>query len=318
MTTLSVFNDAEYEAAMSLLSAKVATMIGRKMEEDDWDFVYCNAKQIPRTSWSNLDIDINHCGLGVEHKMLRVLKKGCIKDVCGTTLMHPSATRSIRIDSAITDPNVASKEVLKQYADLIGHRRNKVRENSPDGEADMRTGWLLWKDMLDEFLYFEEQMVEPDPDAYYADWNETPARGSRKATKSLWIYERDTGKKKFSVTTSAGAKIQPYFDVPSPTDMNLYYFKVQGRILDGGLVEVWVTKSTAKYLELMVGSLEPDVLSAKFLSFSPVGEEHCGEFEGADSLAVPIVVSTEAYDHLKSCFEYVSDEKLIQDYVLSI
>jgi len=99
-------------------------------------------------------------------------------------------------------------------------------------------GWLLWKDTLEEFLYFEEKMEKPDPDLYYAEWNVTPARGARKPSKSLWVYEKDTGKKKYSVTTTAGAKIQPYFDVPAPNDQHLYHFKVQGVIVDGGLVKV--------------------------------------------------------------------------------
>ncbi len=43
--TLSVFNDNEKNIATDILSAKVSTMLGRKMEEGDWDFVYCNTKK---------------------------------------------------------------------------------------------------------------------------------------------------------------------------------------------------------------------------------------------------------------------------------
>ena len=39
--TLPVFTYEQKELATDLLSAKVATMLGRKMEEGDWDFVYC-------------------------------------------------------------------------------------------------------------------------------------------------------------------------------------------------------------------------------------------------------------------------------------
>ena len=51
----------------------------------------------------------------------------------------------------------------------------------------MRIGWLLWKDTLEEFLYFEESMLKPTISDYYAEWNITPARGARKESKSLWI-----------------------------------------------------------------------------------------------------------------------------------
>lgn len=50
--TLKVFSNNELEIAKDILSAKVATMLGRKMEEGDWDFVYCNAKRIPESDWS--------------------------------------------------------------------------------------------------------------------------------------------------------------------------------------------------------------------------------------------------------------------------
>ena len=110
--TLQAFSETEYQLAKELLSAKVATMLGRKMEEGDWDFVYCNAKQIPLSDWSNLHIDIIYKGLGVEHKMLCYRRKGAIRNICGTTLMHPSATRSIRINTVsythLTLPTICS------------------------------------------------------------------------------------------------------------------------------------------------------------------------------------------------------------------
>jgi len=226
LNTLQAFSKKEYQLANELLAARVATMLGGKMEEGDWDFVYCNAKQIPFSDWSNLHIDIIHKGLGVEHKMLCYRRKGAIQNVCGTTLMHPSATRSIRINNTITDPNEACKDILNQYAALIRTRSKMVMERGQVKKSDMRTGWLIWKESLEEFIYFEERMIIPSYRNYYAEWNETPARGARKATKSLWIYEKKTNKKRYSVTTTAGAKIQPYFDVPPPNDKNLYYFKI--------------------------------------------------------------------------------------------
>ena len=46
------------------------------------------------------------------------------------------------------------------------------------------------------------------------------------------MYEKITKQKRYSVTTSAGIKIQPYFDVPPPNDQNLYYFRVQSEPID--------------------------------------------------------------------------------------
>ena len=68
--TLPAFTKEEYHNAHILLASRVATMLGRKLEEGDWAEVYCKAKNIPIQGWSNLSIDILHKGLGVEHKML--------------------------------------------------------------------------------------------------------------------------------------------------------------------------------------------------------------------------------------------------------
>lgn len=218
--TLSAFSESEREKAHALLGSLVASMMGRKLEEGDWAEVYCKAKGIPLRGWSNLDIDVMHENLGVEHKMSRYKSSVDLDDACGKTLMHPSATRSIRVPPINTDPNSAMADVLTQYADLIGARREKVREQAPGSEEpDVRTGWLLWQDTLRQFLYFEEEMLAPDPADYFAEWHSRRSGGSRKSSTSLWIYEKDTGKKRYSVTTEAGAKIQPYFDVPRPTTL---------------------------------------------------------------------------------------------------
>ena len=219
MSTLPALTNEETGRAKLLLAAKVASMMGRKLEEGDWSEVYCKTKNIPESGWSNLRVDVNHNGLGIEFKMLRItqLRGRSIKDVCGTSKMHPAATRSIRIDDVSLSADEVMRDVLTQYSDLIEERTTRVRANSPDGSADMRFGWLLWEDELREFLYFEESMTKPDPEKYSATWNETPARGTRKASKSLWIFDEETGAKRYSVTTGAGIKIQPYFDVPPPT-----------------------------------------------------------------------------------------------------
>ena len=185
-TTLKAFTEQEFAKAKVLLATQVANMMGRKLEETDWNEVYCAAKDIPRSGWSNLNIDVNYSGLGVEQKLLRVsgLRERPIKSIGGTTMMHPAATRSIRIENAELPAETVMRNVFQQYSDLIDIRTEKVRENSSGKEPDMRLGWLLWEDSLAEFLYFEEPLVAPLPNNYYAVWNETPPRGTRKDTRS--------------------------------------------------------------------------------------------------------------------------------------
>ena len=63
--TLAAFSPEEYQRAHRLLATRVAFMLGRKLEEGDWAEVYCAAKGIPYTGWSNLAIDVVYQGLGV-------------------------------------------------------------------------------------------------------------------------------------------------------------------------------------------------------------------------------------------------------------
>jgi hypothetical protein len=226
MTALQAFTEEEEKRAKVFLATQVAAMMGRKLEEGDWSKVYCQAKNIPDGGWSNLHIDVNYKGLGLEMKLLRIpgLENRSLKSFCGTTLMHPAATRSIRIDDTNLAADVVMRSVFTQYAELIQSRTARVQEAAPGVTPDMRTGWLTWEDNLTEFLYFEEPMLAPNPDNYTAEWNITPAKGARKPSKSLWIYDKVTKQKRYSVTTSAGIKIQPYFDIPHPGDKNLYYF----------------------------------------------------------------------------------------------
>lgn len=261
--TLKAFSEQEFDRAKVYLATQVAHMMGRKLEEDDWNKVYCAAKNIPYSGWSNLNIDVNYRGLGVEQKLRRCsgLNGRSIRIACGTTLLHPAATRSIRIDDITRPVADVMRNVLSQYAELIKLRRETVREKFPEVEPDLRTGWLIWEDSLTEFLYFENRLEEPKSENYYATWNETRAKGARKASKSLWIFEKSTNKKRYSVTTSAGIKIQPYLDVPSPSDPNLYFFRVQSEILDDGRVQIWVSASTARDIRRVVGDLDTDRVS---------------------------------------------------------
>lgn len=314
MNTLPAFSDEQAKRTKILLAAKVASMMGRKLEEGDWSEVYCRAKGIPDTGWSNLYVDVNHNGLGVEFKMLRIaqLRGRPLKTVCGTTLMHPAATRSIRIDDLDLAANDVMVDVLGQYAALIEERTQRVRDHSPDGSADMRLGWLLWEDNLREFLYFEETMSKPNPEEYYAEWNETAARGARKSSKSLWIYEKTMNKKRYSVTTSAGIKIQPYFDVPPPSDPNLAYFCVQSEPIDDDTIILWVAATTASQLKERLGSIEKDVVSNAV--FEAARKDREDEKFNVDDLctAVPIQISKDAFVLLMSCWEAVSDNHRVQ------
>lgn len=314
MTTLRAFSVLQARIAKVLLAAKVANMMGRKFEEGDWSEVYCKAKDIPDSGWSNLHIDISHEGLGVEFKMLRVTKLNGkpIKSVCGTTLMHPAATRSIRIADTALDANLVMSDVFDQYATLIEGRTDRVRGSHPLGRADMRVGWLLWEDELKEFLYFEEEMVKPDSDVYYAEWNETAARGARKGSNSLWIYEKKSNKKRYSVTTSAGIKIQPYFDVPPPSDSNLFYFRTQSERLDSDTIILWVSSTTAEQLHKRLGSLTKEAVSKAVVDAVESRKKEEGSFVTDDPSAVAIQVSNEAFELLEKHWEAVSDEHRVQ------
>ena len=290
-------------------------MMGRKFEEGDWSYVYHTAKNIPVSGWSNLNIDVIHQSLGVEHKMLCVRSKKKIKEYCGTTLMHPAATRSIRIPSTEGDPTEAAQDVLNQYAELIDQRREKVAENSPGSEPDMRIAWLLWQESLQEFLYFETEMLKPNPDDYWAEWKESGGGGTRKASKNLWVYEVETGKKRYSITTSAGAKIQPYFDVPPPNDPNLYYFRVQGEEISDSLIRIWITPTTALILENVLGELDTDKLSSEIIKAA----QEVREVDEDTNLKVPkldlaksLLITKDAYLTLTQLFSGVSDEHMMQ------
>ena len=312
--TLPAFSGDEAQRIKIFLAAKVASMMGRKLEEGDWSEVYCKAKQIPTTSWSNLHIDINHKGRGVEFKMLRIkqLQGKPLRAVCGTRLMHPAATRSIRIPDVTLDADDVMVDVLNQYSALIQSRTQMVRDNSSDNSADMRFGWLLWEDELREFLYFEETMAMPNPDEYYAQWHVTPARGVRKSSKSLWIFERATNLKRYSVTTSSGIKIQPYFDVPPPNDPHLEYFCVQSEPLDEDTFVLWITATTAAKLKECLGSIEKDVVSKAVFEAAENIQEDVGFNYYEQPEVVQIQVSNAALSHLLDKWPGVNDDHRIQ------
>lgn len=345
--TLPVFDVAQFERARHLLATQVSEMMGRKLEEGDWAKVYCEAKGIPLAGWSNTDIDVMFGNIGVEQKAMARRSSQAIKDACGTTLMHPAGTRAIRIPPE-PDPTKAARIVLGQYGTLIARRRLLVsvvdrfnngeldREGAVDHlreqggytkpaaekriptdpmpgkegvkDVDLRTGWLLWQDSLREFLYFEEPMTPPDPESYVAEWREREGSGSRQGSRNLWIYEKESGEKHFSVTTEAGAKIQPYFQVPNPNDPNLYHFVVQGELCGNGLVRVWLTQTTAGMLRSVIGDLSPALIAAAVESAKFEHEKREQATGGFGPLAIEVFVPTETYTRLQTEFQGVSDE----------
>lgn len=309
--TLPCFNPGQRARAHELLAIRVAHMMGRKLEEGDWSYVYCRAKGIPETGWSNLHIDVMHENLGVEHKMLCYRSNASLTQACGTTLMHPAATRAIRVPSTECDPNDAMADVLDQYRDLIAARAERVRhQNQTSRPVDMRTGWLLWQESLRQFLYFEEPMAVPETSTLYAEWVERVIEGGgRRGSKNLWIYDRASGRKKYSVTTGAGVKIQPYFDVPPPNDPNLYIFTVIGEQILPGRVRVWLTTGTARELQKLVGdSMDIDRISDLVIDACAYMDSAEGAAESTGEAGVSVEIREDAYNALVGAMPGVSDE----------
>jgi len=309
--TLVAFTPDQRDLAHRLLAAKVARMMGRKLEEGDWSEVYCRAKDIPNRGWSNLNIDVMHLGLGVEHKMLCYRSDKDITQACGETLMHPAATRAIRIPTGRVSAERAMEDILQQYGELIRQRTDKVRADAPKGtQPDMRTGWLLWQESLRQFLYFEERMQAPDPKDYTAKWV-VSGGGARLASRNLWIYDRATKRKRFSVTTAAGAKIQPYFDVPLPDDPNLHLFTVIGEVILDGRIRCWLTRTTLEDLRNILGAVDSKTIERavqKHIAQLPVAEAGPPVQDPAE----PIEVSAETYELLTSRLPGVNDDHCFQ------
>lgn len=357
--TLPCFSIEQLLLARRLLSTQVAIMMGRKMEEGDWAKVYCAAKGIPLAGWSNLAIDVVYGHLGVEHKMICRKSDQPIMASCGSEIMHPAGTRSIRIPD-VEDPTAAARDVLRQYAELVHSRSRFVNildrynhsalslddaaaelmavypemkkpaarrlipprpmptdANYAPRETDLRTGWLLWQDSLREFLYFEVATVAPNPSDYYAVWMERGGGGRRKKSRNLWVFHNDTKQKHFSITTEAGAKIQPYFRVPAPDDPNLYHFITQGEQLPDGMVRIWVTEVTASFLQDVLGSTDPDVVSKAVLDVEPLAKKE-GPMALFASVAVELLISAPAYEGLRAKFPGVSDEHMVQQMLLAL
>ena len=73
-------------------------MMGCKLEEEDWNRVYCEAKGIPHSGWSNLNIDVIHAGLGVEQKLLCVSRQRAQRINQISLWNNTNASRSDEVD----------------------------------------------------------------------------------------------------------------------------------------------------------------------------------------------------------------------------
>ena len=256
---LPVFDSSQKEHVRAELVKITSEMQGRKLEEGDWTELYCEVLGIANRGWSNLHLDVMIPGLGIEQKMLRDTGGDSLLQLCGQTKMHPSATRSIRIPDVNADANEVMYEVFRQYSELIEQRRELIsRTQSAGGHVSLRLGWLIWRGSLDQFLYFEEDFTAPNPDEYFAIWNEgSNSNSPRKTSKSLWVYRKSDSAKRYSITTMAGIKIQPYFDVPATDDPNLYYWDLRPQSSKDGMMSVSVDRKTYEILEANLGSVNP-------------------------------------------------------------
>ena len=313
--TLTAFDENELKTVKSLLAARVAYMMGRKLEEADWAHVYCKARGLNIPDWSNLHADVTIPGLSLEHKMMRCSESEPIKQHCGTTMMHPALTRRVSLPD-IADANEAMKIVIASYQRVLDERLKKTVEISNGKPVELRSGWLLYDSSLTEFLYFEERAQNLDPKKHRAVWSERirKGEGGRRANKNLWIYSKGKGEadqKIWSVTGgSSGTKIQPYFRVPAADDKNLCYFRVQGEPINSETVRVWVTEPTAQNLKNILGELGTRRVSQAILKTS-ASDVTLASTEGHEQVH-ELVIQQDAYAALKEKFQGVSDEHCFQ------
>ena len=213
---------------------------GGKMEEGYWNYIYHTIRNAPISTWSNLPMrDFLHNGLGVEMKLLQ--RRSPLK-APGRRIMHPSVTRTLLFDSAL-DAETCKVQILEQFGTRIADFRRRIAQTCSGCTPDIRWGIFLWNSKLDEFLYFEEKLREPDPNDFYAHFIEGKHRGNR--TRNLHIFEKETNIKRYSITMpNNGAKLQPYFDVPS-VGQGAYAFRVP----DDDRKPVWLTNATIEALQ---------------------------------------------------------------------
>lgn len=89
-------------------------------------------------------------------------------------------------------------------------------------------------------------------------------------------------------------------------------------LTEGGLIKVWLTKNTAKYLELLLGSLDTALLSDAIDHFSPGSLASSKQEVIAENIAVPVLIKKSSYEKLKSLFDPISDEYMLQQFALQL
>lgn len=254
---LQPFTAAERANAEDEVKQLATSLQGRKVEEGDWTALYCRVKNAPFAGWSNLPFrDYIYQGVGVEFKLL--CRENPIGDV-GRSLMHPSATRTITFDPD-GPAQQAMREVLTQWGNQIRMFEERIRASSPRQTVDARWGILLWSPDHTQFLYFEERLIKPDPGDFKAEWHDGSHRG--KATRNLHIFERSSSKKKFSCTLPKnGAKLQPYFDIPTEAE-GACLFKVE----KSDLVPLYISSALRERLAKDFPGLGNDQLIEQLLA----------------------------------------------------
>ncbi|HZO71749.1 MAG TPA: hypothetical protein VFB60_06065 [Ktedonobacteraceae bacterium] len=254
MQAVFAFTDEEVITVQQMLETLVRALRevpgGGKVEEGYWSYIYHAIRKAPVASWSNLPMrDFCHNGLGVEMKLLQ--RRAPSLDQ-GHRLMHPAATRTVTFDPD-QSAEICKEQVLTQFANQIMEFRDRTAKTCLDCTPDIRWGIFLWSPALNEFLYFEEALREPDPDNFYAEFVASFHRG--KARRNLHIFEKATGIKRYSVTMpDKGAKVQPYFDIPT-VEKGAYLFKVP----DDGRKPLWLKEETLLALQRVSRSQERDI-----------------------------------------------------------
>lgn len=160
-------------------------------------------------------------------------------------------------------------------------------------------------------------MAAADPHDYYAIWNERPTTSRRQGSRNVWVYERDTDIKRYSITNQAGPKIQPYFDVPTLDHPALYHIQVDGEEMDGG-VRLWVTDATKRQLAELADIDDEAALSAFIINSAAAIDVEEGDGTSPAAPAVPLLVSREAYEALASSVVGPSSDDRVRQLLAAI
>ena len=131
------------------------------------------------------------------------------------------------------------------------------------------------------------------------------------ATRVVSMMGRKLEEGDWSYVYCKAKQIQPYFDVPPPSDPNLYYFKVQGEVVDQDNVLLWVSATTAKGLKDRLGSLEAKCIEDAILETAK--NINTGTFNPhSEEAAVALTISQKSYETLRGLGDAVSDEHRAQ------